>query len=568
MSNHNAATAPDVYGMAAPGRAVLRQLPARVEAAPALLGGYACVIAQPAVTLGRDLRNGVVLLDPAVSREHARLLADDGAWLVENISQANLLGVDATTLQPGGRAPLSAGATLRLGDTTLQFLLPAPATSEAYPRDSGAGLLGSPGSSATNLFNPGVTLQFAFAGRRNPRLWWALGGVLLFAVLLCVVITLGAAALVGRNALAIGGLSHVLGAVTIPLVPAVGVAALVAAIDRYEREPWFLLIAAFLWGALIAVPPVLGLESALDVVLASTPPGGTVAGALAVAGAHALGAGLVEESIKGAGLLLLLFALRDEFDNVTDGIIYGLLIGGGFAMVENFVYFALSPRADLPVLIVGRIILGWLSHSTFTALFGAGLGYAREAHRRPGRWRPPLIGFAAAVILHTYFDAVLFTANDAARSPWATRSPDTFALAALLAAYLPLFAAQALLLRIALAALRREAEIIRTYLADEVCAGVVMPDEYVLAQNARWRDIAERQALFVGGPRLYLTARTLHQTATGLAFRKWHVALGDPAKAAERQPEDAYRERLARLRRSLQRQLARATAASTARVSA
>jgi len=54
--------------------------------------------------------------------------------------------------------------------------------------------------------------------------------------------------------------------------------------------------------------------------------------------------------------------------------------------------------------------------------------------------------------------------------------------------------------------------------------------------------------------RLYITLRSLHQTATGLAFRKWHVAAGDPPKPDARQPEDAYRERIARLRRSLRRQ--------------
>lgn len=544
----------------APARAVLRQLPAGPHDPPVLLGGYACAITQPATTLGRDLRNGVVLLDPAVSREHARLLEEASGWQVENISHANALAVGGIVLQPGGRAPLPPGAVLRLGDTRLQFLAPhAPAQ---LPGDAGMSFPGSPGTSATNLFNPGVTLQFAFVGRRNPRLWWALGIAGVIAVLICAVITLGAAALVGRNALAFGGLSHVLGAITIPLVPAVGVAALVAAIDRYEREPWFLLAAAFLWGALIAVPPVLGVERALDIILPLSQPTGTLGSAIMAAGARAVGAGLIEESVKGAGLLLLLFALRDEFDNVTDGILYGLLIGAGFAMVENFVYFALSPRADLPVLILGRIVLGWLSHSTFTALFGAGLGYAREAHRRPGRWRLPLIGFAAAVLLHTYFDAVLFTANDAAQTPWAIHSPATFALAALLAAYLPLFAAQGLLLRIALAALRHETEIIRTYLADEVNSGVVTPDEYVQVQNAQLRAAVERHALLTGGLRLYLTARALHQTATGLAFRKWHVAQGDPAKAARRQPEDAYRERIARLRRSLFRQLARAAAAT------
>jgi hypothetical protein len=45
----------------------------------------------------------------------------------------------------------------------------------------------------------------------------------------------------------------------------------------------------------------------------------------------------------------------------------------------------------------------------------------------------------------------------------------------------------------------------------------------------------------------------LHQTATGLAFRKWHVALGDRPKPTPRQPEDAYRERIPRLRQRLLR---------------
>jgi RsiW-degrading membrane proteinase PrsW (M82 family) len=59
--------------------------------------------------------------------------------------------------------------------------------------------------------------------------------------------------------------------------------------------------------------------------------------ALAHAAAQATITGLTEEVFKGAGLMVLLVALRDEFDNVTDGILYGLLIGAGFAMVENFV---------------------------------------------------------------------------------------------------------------------------------------------------------------------------------------------------------------------------------------
>jgi len=126
----------------------------------------------------------------------------------------------------------------------------------------------------------------------------------------------------------------------------------------------------------------------------------------------------------------------------------------------------------------------------------------------------------------------------------------------LLAEYVPLFTAQLVLLRIALASLAREAETIRVYLTGEVLDGVVSPDEYLLLQNATLRDAAERAYALEYGPRAWLTARTLYQTATGLAFRKWHVAMGDPPKNTPRQPEEVYRERIRRLRRSLRRQVA------------
>src|SRR6185437_13857787 len=138
------------------------------------------------------------------------------------------------------------------------------------------------------------------------------------------------------------------------------------------REPPLLLLAAFLWGAVIAIPPALYIERALTAAL-----GASSVVTLGNALTQALTAGVTEELIKGAGLLILLLLLRDEFDNVTDGVIYGFLI-------------------------VGRVLLGWLGHSTFTAAFGAGLGYAREAHGARGRrYRilAPLIGLLAALLL-------------------------------------------------------------------------------------------------------------------------------------------------------------------------
>jgi hypothetical protein len=303
----------------------------------------------------------------------------------------------------------------------------------------------------------------------------------------------------------------------------------------------------------IAIPPALYVERALTQALGA-PASGTLGNALA----QALTAGVTEELIKGAGLLILLLLLRDEFDNVTDGVIYGVLIGAGFAMVENYVYFSLSSHTDFGFLIVGRVLLGWLGHSTFTAAFGAGLGYAREAHGARGRRYPilaPLLGLLAALLLHTLFDFVAFAADVANRSTTlGERGPWIGVLGALLD-YLPLFAAQLILLGIVMRSLRREAATIREYLADETLSGIVTPDEYILAQAARLRSSAERQYAIAYGARPWLTARAFYQTAIGLAFRNWHVAQGDPPKRGPRQPEDAYRARIARLRRSLLRQI-------------
>lgn len=537
-------------------------------------------------TIGRAQRNAIVLLDPSVSRQHARLIASKEGWWIENCSTTNAVEVTGKSLAPGQGAALAPGDIVQLGQTELQLLAPRPqhpgptSSAEAYSaylaEESGeiSGFLldevddadlvdGQPGemllphnASSTHLLGPGITLQFAFRGRFNTRMRWVLGIGAALLLLICTVVTLGTTVLVGRGALATEGAGSVLAALTIPLVPALGVAFVVTALDRYEREPWSLMLGAFLWGALIAIAPALFLERRLVDLLSAaiTSLGGL--GGLAHAAAQALSAGFSEESVKGVGLVVLLVLLRDEFDNVTDGIVYGALIGAGFAMVENFVYFAVTPRADLGILIFGRVILGWLSHSTFTAFFGAGLGVARETRDRRWQRLAPLAGFAAALLLHTGFDFVAFGADALATPDLLAHAGALFALVTLVAEYIPLFTAQAVLLRIALASLAREAETVREYLTSEVLDGVVSSDEYLLLQNAALRDAAERAYALEYGPRAWLTARTLYETMTGLAFRKWHVAMGDPPKNTPRQPEDVYRARIGRLRRSLRRQVA------------
>lgn len=516
-------------------------------------------IMQPVATIGRALENTVTLLDPSVSREHALLTLSEGGWRVENLSRRNPLWVGPALIAPGNTAPLPAGAVLRIGATYLQFL--APPVSPASPTGAVVDERFTPASARgggmqlgeMNPLRPGVTLQFALRGRLSRSAWWALAIIAAVVFVASAIITLDVAALAGQVALANGGLRQALTAVTIPLAPALGVALVVGALDRYEREPLLTMLGAFLWGAVIAIPPALIIERALTTALMGQLLGQSSALALARLAAQAGSAGVIEELVKGAGLVALLLVLRDEFDNVTDGMIYGALIGAGFAMVENVVYFATAPQGELAILIVGRIALGWLSHSTFTSLFGAGLGYIRETRDRRARWLAPLGGLLGAIILHTYFDFTVFVAS-ALMIPGALVFgvvPAALPALVMLMGYIPLFLTQLALLTMALAALRREAAIVRAYLANEVLAGVITPDEYLLAQDARIRSRVERGYGLAYGAQAYLMARALYQSATGLAFRKWHVEMGDPPKRGDRQPEEVYRERIARLRRAL-----------------
>ncbi|HET9109544.1 MAG TPA: PrsW family glutamic-type intramembrane protease [Ktedonobacterales bacterium] len=552
-------------------------------------------------TIGRSLDNAISLPDPSVSREHVLLTLHDSGWRVENISERNPFWVSGRIVLPGASAEVQPGDILRLGYTCLQLLAPrahhtpraTPATPERSP-DAGAsgsvaaadpaladrspnaapavtppvsqarraeqtsgGWGGMPAEAmSTNPLSPGVTLQFALTGRLSRSAWWALALIAAVVFVASGIITLDLASLAGRVALANGGLEQALTALSIPLAPALGVALLVGALDRYEREPLLTMLGAFLWGAIIAIPPTLFIERGLNGVLLSLFGTHGIAAGLTRAATQASVAGVTEELIKGAGLLLLMLVLRDEFDNVTDGVIYGALVGAGFAMVENLVYFAVAPRSDLGVLIIGRIALGWLSHSTFSALFGAGLGYIRETRDRRARLLAPIGGMIGAIILHTYFDFIALSvevtqAAHAGPLLTLTQLGSWLPVASTLAEYLPLLLTELALLTIVLAALRREAAVVRAYLAAEVLSGVVTPDEYLFVQDARLRSLVERRYGLSYGPRVYLLARALFQMETGLAFRKWHVEMGDPPKRGDRQPEDVYRRRISRIRRAL-----------------
>ncbi|MEO8970206.1 MAG: PrsW family glutamic-type intramembrane protease [Ktedonobacteraceae bacterium] len=569
------------------------------------------LLTQRETTIGRALNNDIILMDPTVSREHARLVLDDSGWHILNLTSQNVVRVNGTVVAYGTSYPLQPQDILILGSTMLQLIAPQqslekeqkehsetepelekvtepsrpvkrvsesqvlsgdkisvvqksvpsptpprPLERERYAQSDekkriSAQLDDEPAAQdwdddEESVLGAGITMQFALPQRMGGRTRWLIAGGGVAILVVSAVVTVVLNGLVGLSALAQYGPLDLLAAIVIPVIPALGINLLVNFMDRFEREPWFLRLAAFLWGAIIAIPIAFFVERKLDTTLLNLL--GPNASDVLRSVFQGLNAGITEETIKGAGLLLLFFILRDEFDNVTDGIVYGALIGAGFAMVENFRYFA-NDFQQFPVfLIVYRIVLGWLGHSTFTVCFGAALGYIR--HTRV-RWRQmviPLLGFLLAVGLHSFFDFVDFQASAALNASPGNNNVTFLSLLALIGDYIPPFFAQIVLLYILIKSLAHEAAVIREFLAVEVSNGVVKVDEYALLQNSFQRTRAERVVWRRQGWRQWMRIKALYQTEIGLAFRKWHVSMGDKPKLGYLQPEDAYRQRIKRLR--------------------
>jgi RsiW-degrading membrane proteinase PrsW (M82 family) len=330
------------------------------------------------------------------------------------------------------------------------------------------------------------------------------------------------------------------------LLPTLVYAFLVLSLDRYEREPWRNLLGAFAWGAVIAT---------LFSILLSGIANGVLTSALGVEAGGTLtltiGAPLIEESLKGLALLGLLLLYRDEFDGVLDGLIYGALIGLGFAMTENILYlgqaYIHSGLGGLGQLFIAREIFGGLGHALYTGTIGAAVGWARARYGRGAlRFIVPVIGWALAVAQHSLWNlgATTLTSFGGPSSP----------LLGLVAVQTAFFITPGLciLYLIAVRSGRAESRILRTQLTDEVSSGILTPREYAILSSGRLRHLALLGAIRRGGLRRWTAQQQFFQVAAELALCKHHGSQGEQLPPhGFCLPEDDYRARLAALRAAL-----------------
>lgn len=315
-------------------------------------------------------------------------------------------------------------------------------------------------------------------------------------------------ALIGYFGWALGPFASAVGLV-LALIP-LGIVFLgVRLIDRWEPEPKRLVFFAIAWGAVAAVGLTLLTDLALTMLFGPRPEE-----LVAV-----LQAPVVEELWKGAGVFIIFLAARRAFDGPVDGVVYGALVGAGFAFTENIQYFAISliegGGEQLTVTFVVRALLSPFAHAMFTSLTGFAIGLAARRHVSVGStFGAGLLGLLGAVLLHGLWNGSATFAN-------------FFALYFTL--QVPLFVG----FIIGIIALRREEErLTRARLGEYAAAGWFTPQEVTMLATPAGRKAGMDWASRLRGDRRPLM-REFIKDATALAAVRQRAITGRDPMAAE-----------------------------------
>ncbi len=344
-----------------------------------------------------------------------------------------------------------------------------------------------------------VTVPSAPVHAHRTAVIWILG-VLLFALI----------ALAAFYVLALGPGAAGVGLV-LALIPLTIVLLGVRHIDRWEPEPRGLVVLALAWGAIAAVALTLLIDLALYGVV----------GPRSEEFSAVVQAPIVEEVLKGLGVFLIFVIARASFDGPVDGVVYGALVGAGFAFTENIQYFAVSlienGGAGLTATFFMRAIMSPFAHAMFTALTGFAIGLAaRRGSSKATAFSYGLVGLLGAIVLHAFWNGSAVYAN-------------FFLLYVTL--QVPLFIGFIL----GIVALRREeARLTFARLSDYAEAGWFTPQEVTMLATRPGQRTGLAWAATLRGDRRALMAAFI-KDATELAAVRQRAISGRDPHAAERE---------------------------------
>lgn len=151
------------------------------------------------------------------------------------------------------------------------------------------------------------------------------------------------------------------------LAPAVAIIAYIYARDKYEPEPISLLLLSFGFGVISTLPAYASSYLGASLGLDLTPNIFTTLLYIF---------GVIAFSEELAKFLFLRFGIfpKKEFDEPLDGIVYAVMIGMGFATIENIIYvFKFGASVGL-----ARMFTAVPAHAAFGVVMGYYTGLAKQ----------------------------------------------------------------------------------------------------------------------------------------------------------------------------------------------
>jgi RsiW-degrading membrane proteinase PrsW (M82 family) len=323
---------------------------------------------------------------------------------------------------------------------------------------------------------------------------------------------------------------------------------LVSRVDLFEREPRLVLLAALLWGGVVATSLAGYANGAWLSVMSKVAPLDVTADW----GPAVVGPG-VEETLKLMGIVTLFLIVPEEFDGVMDGFVYGAMVGLGFTVVEDVSYFIhaavafgtatdqVGPVIDMFVI---RVIAGGLyTHVIFTGIAGVGFAYfvKRTGPPRVKHWIALIgcvgVGVAAHVVWNSPWMQTILKLEPGATEPSAMQWIEYGTVKGL-----PFLL---LLVVLVLFATKSEEKTFRAIVAGEPDEAVITEPEIKSLRSLLARRSARNAAAQLRGPAGARLTGQLQAAQVEYAMIRSSVdSLADPALEAQRKKIRALRKQL------------------------
>lgn len=271
-------------------------------------------------------------------------------------------------------------------------------------------------------------------------------------------------------------------------------------LDRYEKEPLHLLLVTFVWGAV----PALFLALLAELTLAPA-----THALIGPAAQTTIIAPVVEEVLKALVLIGIFVFARREFNGVLDGIIYGALVGFGFAMSENILYFQAYSDQLLSVWLLRSVIFGF-NHAFFTSIVGIALGLVRYEQRRWVGYVAVPVGLWLAILLHAIHNTSAQLGAVGLSLAWIIDNGGVIVVLATV-----------------VLSQRQEQHWINSELDEEIALDIITMEHFECALHPALRSRVELQALLTRGWLHHRRIRRFHHLLTELAFVKHQLRHGD-----------------------------------------